>query len=352
MRAFGSLILVLIFGLQARAVRAGAPGVEFFGLAIQVDSSHKPVERYGRMIHEIADLGANSVLFSVNGYQENAGSTQVFTRSEKTPDDEQWRKLFAAARQRGLKVLFMPKILLSEPRGDEWRGVIDPGHGWDEWFEQYGKFVLHYARLAAEGGVDVFVVGSELASTEKHTQRWKKLIAQVRSAFPAGRLTYSANWDHYENIRFWDDLDLLAITSYFKTAEEPEPKIAELVASWKKHKRAILDWQRTIAKPVLFTEVGWCSQEGCSVEPWNYYRRQASSVEGLEEQRRNYEAFIHTWREQDNVAGAIWWEWTPGEGGAADHGYSPKNKPAQVELYQWFREQRAMPSRTEPGSSP
>lgn len=320
---------------------------EYFGLAIQVDSSYKPVERYGQMIREVAELGVNSLLFSVNGYQKNAGSAEIYVDPEKTPGDEQWRQLFKIARDHRMKIIFMPKILLSEPRGSEWRGVIDPGHEWDKWFSQYGEFILHYARLAEQCGVDVFIIGSELVSTEKHTKRWKELIAKVRRVFSTGRLTYSANWDHYEEVRFWDDLDMAAMTTYFKTASKPNPKLSELRASWKKHRKSILRWQQKVGKPILFTEVGWCSQEGCSVEPWNYYRQQDCAAEGLEEQRRNYAAFITTWNDCDVIAGVVWWEWTPAEGGYGDCGYSPKNKPAQLELRRWFESLRlrAVPSR-------
>ena len=42
---------------------------QFYGLAVQVDSAHQPVRRYGAMVRQIAALGANTVLLSVNGRQ-------------------------------------------------------------------------------------------------------------------------------------------------------------------------------------------------------------------------------------------------------------------------------------------
>lgn len=323
-----------VAGAAARA--AAIPPYAYFGLAVQVDSAYEPVERYGAMVREVAGLGANAVLFSVNGYQANAGATRIETDSRRTPTDAQWQQLFEIARQQGLHIIFMPKILFSQPRGSEWRGVIDPGRQWDRWFEEYRRFILRWARLAHASGVEVFIIGSELVSTEKHTQRWRDLIAEVRGVFPRGLLTYSANWDHYDSIRFWDDLDLVALTSYHKTADRINPPLPELLSSWERHRGTILRWQKMVGKPILFTEAGWCSQEGCSIEPWNYYRRQEGSAGGMEEQRRNYEAFIRAWRDCPVVAGVLWWEWTPGEGGAADCGYTPKNKPAQLLVQDWF----------------
>ena len=310
---------------------------EYYGLAIQVDSSYRPVERYGAMLREIAALGANTVLLSVNGYQANAGSVDIHALDERNPSDEQWIDLFAIARRERLKVIFMPKILLETPRGSEWRGVIDPGHRWEAWFGQYKDFILHYARLAERCGVEVFVVGSELVSAEMHTASWRGLIADVRKAFPQGRLTYSANWDHYKSIQFWDQLDMIAMSSYYPTAREPNPALEQLMSSWARHQDSILDWQRGVGKPLLFAEVGWCSQEGCSVEPWNYYRRRESSSLAELEQLRNYDAYIQTWQDCPGVAGVMWLEGVPGDVGSADFGYTPKGKPAERLLRRWFR---------------
>jgi hypothetical protein len=93
--------------------------------------------------------------------------------------------------------------------------------------------------------------------------------------------------------------------------------------------------------PILFTEAGWCSQEGCSVEAWNYYRQDHATAAGLEEQRRNYQAFVDTWRDDSCVGGIIWWEWTEGPGGPSDFGYTPRSKPAENVLRVLFANKRS-----------
>lgn len=305
------------------------------GVAIQVQVAQGAAKCYGRMVREIAELGANTVLFSIDGYQEHAGSTEVETEPAKTPPDEVWAELFGAARRERLRIILMPKVLLAKPRGREWRGVIDPGPRWEEWFGSYRRFILHYAHLAAASHVDVFVVGSELLSAEKHTQRWRDLIAAVRDVYP-GLLTYSANWDHYESIHFWDDLDLVAMTSYHQTSASPQPQLSELVASWRSQQLKVLTWLDAVGKPLLFTEVGWCSQEGCSIEPWNYYRQPEATLTGLAEQKLNYQAFVEVWEECPSVQGMIWWEWSAQAGGPEDPGYTPKGKPAEAVLRDFF----------------
>ena len=107
---------------------------------------------------------------------------------------------------------------------------------------------------------------------------------------------------------------------------------------WREIRRGILEFQAQVGKPLLFTEAGWCSQEGCSVEAWNYYRTQVATPAGLEEQRRNYRAFVETWAEQPALGGIIWWEWTEGFGGPTDYGYTPRNKPAEAVLRDLFQQ--------------
>jgi hypothetical protein len=325
------------------------PNPPYHGVAIQVYSVRDVLPTYGRMIREIAELGADTVMFSVNGYQRHVESSRIATDPDETPTDDEWLRLFALARQRGLRVVLMPKILLSDPRAKDWRGKIRPT-SWDEWFHQYQQFVLHFAELAERGQVEVFIVGSELISTEKFTDRWRNTIAAVREVYH-GRLSYSANWDHYRGIQFWDDLDLIGMTTYHALADEPAPSLAALRASWGPIKTHILDWQREIGRPILFTEAGWCSQEGCSVEAWNYYRQEAATEAGRNEQRDCYQAFVDSWADVPEVGGILWWEWTAGQGGDADVGYTPKNKPAEAVLRNLFREAAARPRVADPSGT-
>lgn len=312
-----------------------SPDETYRGLAWPIHHAHGCVEQAGTMLGQIADLGADTVLISNAGYQEHAGSESFKIDPAVTPSNEQWQEIFRIAHANGLRVILMPMILLSDPRGTEWRGVISPP-SWDDWFEQYRRFLLHFARIAAEGKVEVLMVGSELVSTETYTDHWRQVIREVRKVFP-GKLTYSANWDHYKVIEFWDELDLVGMTSYYKLSAKPNPSLESLQRAWEPLKEGLLRWQAKIGKPLLFTEVGWCSQEGASIEPWNYYYHQTATAAGMEEQRRCYRAFIETWKETPQVGGIIWWEWTNTPGGKGDFNYTPKGKTAELELRRWFQ---------------
>ncbi len=318
--------------------------IPYHGLAWQIHHVSEVVERAQRLFGEMADMGANAVLISNPGYQEHAGSDTFEIDPAVTPTDEQWREIISIAHHHGLRVILMPIVLLSHPRGNEWRGVINPPN-WDDWFDRYREFLLRFARIAEANRVEVMTVGSELISTEKYTDRWRTLIRDVRKVY-RGKLSYSSNWDHYKVVEFWDELDLIGMTSYYKLASEPNPSLESLVEAWQPIKRGVLRWQERIGKPLLFTEVGWCSQEGAAAEPWNYYHKQQATPAGLEEQRNCYLAFIKTWADTPEVGGTLWWEWTDGAGGPTDYNYTPRGKPAEQVLRNWFQSARR------PGPSP
>jgi len=319
----------------------------FHGLAVQTHPNPDPVGTYGPLIREVAGLGADTVLLSANAYQEDVDSMVIRIESDGVPTEAQWLELFRIAHGSGLRIVLMPKVLLSDPRDGGWRGKIAPV-SWEAWFDQYREMILHYARLAQRGRAEVFLVGSELVSTEKHTEQWRRIIREVRAVY-TGLLGYSANWDHYQGIQFWADLDLVGLTTYhnLNRADKPEPTAADLAAAWAPIRDEILAWRAEIGRPLLFTEVGWCSQEGCSIEPWNYYHSEEATPAGHREQRDNYAAFVKTWAGRPEVGGLLWWEWTGGPGGANDHSYTPRSKPAEQvlrEFFERFARQGRMPT--------
>lgn len=309
------------------------------GMAIQVSNGHNPLDVYPPMLREIADLGANAVLLSPAGYMEHAKAQSIVIDVRRTPTRADFAAIIREAHRLGLKVILMPTVLLSHPRGSEWRGVIEPPD-WKEWWEQYRDFLKFFCDVARDASADVVMVGSELVSTEKQTDEWLRVVELARSLFPEGKLGYSANWDHYRPVKFWDKLDLIGMTSYYTLAQENGPSVEEIAASWAPVRDEITAWVRTVGKPLVLTEVGWCSQEGASTAPWNYYHNQRATAAGHEEQRRLYEGFIRAWDGVPELGGVVWWEWTPDDGGPGDFGYTPRNKPAEQVLRAWFADGR------------
>jgi hypothetical protein len=287
---------------------------------------------YGPHIQEIAATGANSLNITFSLVQENANSTWMAKRKGRSPSDATLRQTIRQARQAGLKVFLLPIVVLHDSRDGDWRGNLQP-NSLDAWFANYELWITHYARLAQSEEVAVFGVGSEFASLEQHTDRWKALISKVRRVYK-GKLTYSCNWDHLHGPEgWWSDLDYVGLSSYYELTENPNATQEELNAGWQKWRQFVFDWKNTHAPtiPLLFTEVGYPSMDGGAVYPWDYT---LDKPRDWEEQAMAYRAFMQTWDATPEVEGVYFYKWV--SFAEEELGYSPKGKPAEVLLREWF----------------
>lgn len=307
---------------------------EYRGVAMQLPSSDT-ASGFEQFVGEIAATGANTVCLSVAAYQENAASSSIFIDQRRTPSPEYMDRIIAAARAKNLRITFMPIVLLENPGSGEWRGLIKP-HDPAVWWESYENYILHFAKIAQANHLDMFMVGSELVSMEEETDHWRQLIAKVRKVY-SGKLSYSANWDHYKVVQFWDDLDVVGMTTYHDLCGDKKPSMEVLKETWKPIKKEILDWQATVGRPIFFTEVGWPNLESAAKEPWNYVKDAKSDPEL---QARCFDAFFQTWEGEKAVAGLFVWEWRnyPGlVGGPTETSYYPGGKPAMEIINRWFK---------------
>jgi len=335
--------------LDAGPSKPSAAG-EFRGISLQLNSAH-PAVPYEKYIDQIATTGANTVSLVVSGFQENCSSTSIFIDARKVPPAERIKKLVARAHSRKLRVVLMPIVLLENPQSDEWRGKISPTK-WDAWWEDYGSFVCHWARIAQDSGVELLMIGSELVSTESQTRQWRRLIARVRKIYTIGRLSYSANWDHYKVPAWWGDLDVIGMTTYHDLTGGKAPTLENILAGWRPIKKEILAWQKTINRPIIFTEVGWPNQPTCAQYPWDYYRSDKTAPQA---QAACFEAFFQTWIKEPAVAGILVWEWRNYEGQNTgpdkDTSYVPCDKPAMEVIRRYFHSAGPSRAASRPASS-
>ena len=278
-------------------------------------------------LDELAGWGATDVALVVAWGQADVQATAIAPTASTTPD-EVVRAVIRAAADRGVRVLVFPILTLDKLGVGEWRGTVRPDDV-DAWWSDYERFILHYARLAADEGADALSVGSELGSTETWRDRWFHLVSRVEKVF-TGALTYSANWDHYQHVSFWQRLDWIGVNAYFELTTDADATEAELIAGWTPHRDALLAFAAEHDRPLVLTEVGYPSVDGGAVSPWDYTRRAAVD---LEEQRRAFAALAAAWHDTA-LAGAYVWEW--GDGGAEDRGYAPRGKPAECVLRAWW----------------
>lgn len=321
----------------AAAPSAPLTGLPYRGAGMQIQRIDW-IDRYEKSIDEIAAIGGDTVSLVVDSRQENGSSNKIYLDMRMTPTPEQLGRLITRARSKGLRVILMPIVLLDAPRDNEWRGTIAPQR-WEDWWESYRAMINHFAWIAEAYGVNVLSVGSELVSTEdeRFVHEWRRLIRDVRKTFH-GQLTYSANWDHYRPVKFWDQLDLIGMNSYYKLGNDHNVQIPEIVKRWRDIQTDLLAFQKQVGKPLLFLEVGWCSLANAAHEPWDYTK--TSEAVDVDLQRRLYEGYFQAWYGNPALGGFMVWEWTPGDGGNDDRGYTPEGKPAEKVLRDWLAKPR------------
>jgi hypothetical protein len=297
--------------------------------------SEDPGWSYVDMLDEMAAVGASHVAIVVPYYMKDNKSFAIYRHPRLSVPMPTVERTIGDARARGLDVFLFPILRLEDESGGNWRGNLQPADV-DAFYASYEAYILAFAELAERLSVPLLSVGSELASMDVDTPRWRKIIAAVRRVYH-GALTYSANWDHYDEVAFFDALDYAGVTGYFELSEkakalEEDPPIETLVHSWREVHRRLMRWQHRIGKPILITEVGYLSQRGAAARPWN---EGANEALDLDLQRRCYEAFRRVWDGEDRLAGAYFWNWF-GWGGPTSKEYTPRAKPAAREVGAWY----------------
>lgn len=293
------------------------------GVALPMHSLD-PDYDYGRELTEIAELGASCVSLQVVTLQARVDSNSVPLTSERTPSDERIRETIRRAREVGLEVLLLPIVLIRDPGPDDWRGTLEPTDR-AMWWKSYSRYLLHMVDLAAEAGAAAVSVGSEMASMERDEERWKLLIANARMRF-GGYLTYSSNWDHFDEIGFWRQLDFAGMTAYFELHDAPEPTLENLESGWRHAKSEMERLARISHSRVLFTEIGLPSLKGAAAAPWDYT---AQGEPDHELQRLSFEAFGNVFLAdgESPFLGMLLYDWW-GLGGEGDTNYTARGKSA------------------------
>ncbi len=309
------------------------PRAQGVALGLFADS---PNHDYTPQLEEINALGATHVAVVVTWFQQDVFASEIVADTRRTPALTTIARTLRTAERLGLETMLFPYVRVDQKlEPSHWRGTLQPTDR-DAWYRSYEEWIVSLARLAARCGVEIFSIGSEMSTMDVDRDRWVAVIQAVRGAFPApGRVTYSSNWDHYERIEFWEELDLVGLTGYFELVppDNTEPTIEELVEGWREWHVRLMRWQAHLGRPLLMTEVGYRSNDGAAAFPWRW--GQEENHVDLEEQRQLYEAFARVWSNEPRLGGAFFWNWW-GNGGPRCHDYTPRGKPAEGVLRRWF----------------
>lgn len=215
-------------------------------------------------------------------------------------------RIIADAHARDLKVMVKPH-LAHWGSGFSWRGDIafDTPEAEARFFREYTAWITAVATATAHA--DAFVVGTELDKTTHNVAAWRHIIANVRQVFP-GPLTFASNWDSYERVAFWDDLDAVGIQAYFPViSESDDVTVSGIEAGWSRILTDVHAVSARTGKPVVFTELGYDATASALTEPWRGgHGDDATQALALSTTLRILDA-------DPVVRGAFLWKWFPGE---------------------------------------
>lgn len=262
----------------------------------------------GRTIDEIKSLGGGWISFHPYARIWRDGSV----RHRAVADDSSVLEPLRMAKESGVSVMLIPHIGYWGS-GFDWRGDIrfDDEQAWSRFFEQYTAFIVHQAELAQRGGAAMFCVGIEYKATSHREADWRKVIAAVREVFK-GPITYAANWDEYEKVKFWDALDYIGIQAYFPISTDESPDDDALRKGWQKVLRSVEAFAKQHDRPVIFTELGYSRASTAASEPWlSEPRRSGDNPHGEALKLQCMRVALPLVEASPRVHGVFLWKWFP-----------------------------------------
>ena len=135
---------------------------------------------------------------------------------------------------------------------------------------------------------------------------WNELIDEVRKIY-TGPITYAANWDDFERVRFWDKLDYVGVQAYFPLSAATEPDSAALRAGWAEPLSRMRRVSKRVKRPVLLTEIGYTNAPWTAAQPWKSSRGDGRSPL----QERCLRTALEVVAETDFIVGSFLWKWFP-----------------------------------------
>lgn len=279
----------------------------------------------------LKQVGAGWVSFSPFAYHLPVGQlVDTFPRQWYGESTSGTIQNIDSAHAHELKVLIKPHIwvLNGTFTGDLDLDVSDRG----VWEDRYTAFLLNYAHICEQHQVEMLSIGNELKTPiNNHPEYWLGLIDTIRTIYQ-GKLTYSANWDNFQYVPFWDKLDVIGVNAYFPLSDSESPTLAELQKGWTPWMERINELKNRYQKPLVFTEFGYRATTYCTQQPWDY--SQAFSSES-DCQSIAYQAFMENYLGNE-VSGVFIWKWFHHQDHPRNDKYSPQNRPAMEVVKRFF----------------
>jgi hypothetical protein len=295
---------------------------------------------YDRALAEARAMGATYVALTPFGRVADLHGGDIDLTFE-APFAENRAAILRAIRMahaRGLAVMLVPHLWVET---EEWRALIDPGtdDGWARWAASYARFATTWARVAEEGGAEIFSAGVELRSwvTTPRAPSFEALLHELRKVYH-GILTYSGNWDDVDQTVVLGDLDVIGINAFFPLADKNGAIEATLREGGAKVREKVHALAEAWGRPVLFTEIGYTTRPDPAIEPWQWPDKMHVTVD-QEAQATAYRALLSPLLDEPDIAGFFVWRVYADPDDVSQEapwGFSPRGKLAELVMRDAF----------------
>lgn len=241
------------------------------------------------------------------------------------------------AKDNHIKVMLKPQIWV----GDDWIGNLDykTVAQWEKWESSYEAFIIPFAEMCELYEVEMLCIGTEIKQSVKTRPRfWNNLIVKIRNVYK-GKLTYAANWDEYDIITFWSKLDFIGVDAYFPLCDDPDPDVNKMMQAWEPILDKLERTSKKYQKPILYTEYGYLSVDGCGGKTWELESNLHSKKYNPQAQATCLNVLLECSSKHSCWQGGFLWKWYD-DPTAMHHGiekdHSPQGKPGEDVVRKWY----------------
>jgi len=286
---------------------AAAEPVRGVTISTHTDGTDWAFDGTATTMKSIRDLGADWVAIHPYAGIRTDGAVRAWSLDPENPPE--WiRRPIREAHALGLKILIKPHLAYWGTRFT-WRGAItfETEAEWDRFWSTYRRWIVDLARACRKA--DGFVVGTELDRTIDQEGEWRELIREVR-AETGMPLTYAANWSDFEQVGFWDALDVIGIQAYFPIVDSltVDTGTDALREGWNATMGRLRSYAEQHNRKIIFTELGYNRSYEAPVQPWAY-RTDGRGAEKI--QQACLRTALEAIEKEPDVLGAFLWKWFP-----------------------------------------
>ena len=320
---------------------------------------------YRNSFEHIKDIGGNQVILTPTWtYTSNTPPVlEPMPGSDMLTAD--LRQAIFKAKEKDLGTTLFPQVHFPDSETDWWNAAPKNEEWWNNWFDRYSRYLIHFAEIAEKNGVSSLIIGepgsrpswpggmslesSEISAPPDAQERWLLLINNVRDKF-SGQLLWAVPYPDglKTDPALLSQIDAIYLVWEASVSDSNAPTQAELANSFAKLlSKKVRPFYESINKPIwiglTYSSVDGAAQ-GCvkdskSCVPikefFNDESHNSNEFLDLQEQADIYNAAFTAINEQEWIAGVTSRGFYP-PASLKDNSYSVHGKPASDVIWYWF----------------